>query len=161
LLGLNKYIEKGILGYYWPGRYETIVFQNNTFIIDAAHNPASIDALVEYLNLNYPSRNDFQIIFAALQTKNWKYFIDKLKDFIVSWHIVLADSDVAVNCNEIVNYLSCLGINNIQEYGLNYETAILKACENQAKETIVAGSMYMIGGLKKYLNESPKLYWET
>ncbi len=160
LLGLNRYIEQGINNYYWPGRYETIVYQDNKFIVDAAHNPASIDALVEYLQINYPDKTDFQIIFAALDSKNWKYFIDQLKTYIVHWHIVLADSDVAVKTNQIGDYLSGLGINNYQEYGLDYSTAILNACQSPLNETIVAGSMYMIGGVKQLLHDLPKDYWK-
>ncbi len=159
LLGLNEHISTGITNYYWPGRYETIVYQNNTFIVDAAHNPASIDALVEYLRINYPYKKDFQIIFAALQTKNWKYFVDKLKDFIVLWHIVLADSEVAVITEEIAIYLECHGVNSYRQYGNDYGEAITQACHNSTNETIVAGSMYMIGGVKSLLQRSPKNYW--
>ncbi|MEX0595645.1 MAG: Mur ligase family protein, partial [Candidatus Paceibacterota bacterium] len=98
LIGLEeRYIQQGICGYYWPGRYEVIVFRNKKFIIDAAHNPASIDALVEYIKLHYPNKNDFNIIFAALHTKDWKYFVDQLKGYVRNWQIVLADSTVGVH----------------------------------------------------------------
>ncbi|MEX0595582.1 MAG: hypothetical protein WD512_03705, partial [Candidatus Paceibacterota bacterium] len=61
---------------------------------------------------------------------------------------------------EIGSYLSGLGINNYKEYQLNYQATLDDICQSALNETIVAGSMYMIGGIKKLLNDSPNIYWE-
>ncbi|MDX1965045.1 MAG: folylpolyglutamate synthase/dihydrofolate synthase family protein [Pirellulales bacterium] len=60
-------IEAGLANCRWPARIE-VVRQNPLTILDAAHNEASIAALLETLRENYPGRQKW-LIFATTREK--------------------------------------------------------------------------------------------
>jgi dihydrofolate synthase/folylpolyglutamate synthase len=58
---------KGIAETSWPGRLEHIS-PNPDILLDGAHNPAGVRALIRYLELFYPDRKRW-IIFGAMRDK--------------------------------------------------------------------------------------------
>ncbi|WP_035588162.1 bifunctional folylpolyglutamate synthase/dihydrofolate synthase [Hippea jasoniae] len=66
---------------FWPGRFEVILLNGKHIIFDGAHNPAGVDNLLSLLFERGYFSKDGILIFAALKHKNWRYAIDRLKEY--------------------------------------------------------------------------------
>ncbi|MCA9015476.1 MAG: bifunctional folylpolyglutamate synthase/dihydrofolate synthase [Planctomycetaceae bacterium] len=69
-------MQRGMAGLKWPARIE-VVQKSPTVIIDAAHNGASINALIETLNECFPQQNRL-LIFAATREKDVREMLGAL-----------------------------------------------------------------------------------
>lgn len=160
ILNLSKStIEKGLNRYSWPGRLENIVFGNKKFILDAAHNPESIDALAAYLDEQGITK--LNIIFAVLKTKNWKYMLNTLSKYIVNWNIVSTGVDASVSPEEIsqeLQKLSGIDIQNISVFNKDYQSAVENGIKGNLT-VLVTGSIYMLGEVRPLLLEEEFSLW--
>ncbi|MFT4572272.1 MAG: dihydrofolate synthase/folylpolyglutamate synthase [Hyphomicrobiaceae bacterium] len=69
-------LSAGLADARWPGRFERVA-DEPTVIVDCAHNPAAVDALVETLEaaaLDAP----MALVFSAMADKEWPAMLDRL-----------------------------------------------------------------------------------
>jgi dihydrofolate synthase / folylpolyglutamate synthase len=71
-------IRRGLTEVVWPARVE-VVFRRPTVVLDAAHNAASIAALVEVLEESFSVRRRL-LVFATTQEKDIRGMLDQLLD---------------------------------------------------------------------------------
>ena len=71
-------IEQGLNKIKHPFRFE--YFEEKNLIIDAAHNPNGIDALVKNLEYYFPNQ-DKRVVFGCLKNKDYKNMINKLTNY--------------------------------------------------------------------------------
>ncbi|MFH1826537.1 MAG: cyanophycin synthetase, partial [bacterium] len=83
----NDERQLGLAGADWPGRYQ-VLSSRPLVIVDGAHNPAGIKALVSTLKANYTNR--FTIIFGCQKTKSGQEMIKLLKP--ISRHLIVTRS---------------------------------------------------------------------
>ncbi|MFH1542711.1 MAG: folylpolyglutamate synthase/dihydrofolate synthase family protein [bacterium] len=83
----NHEIRRGLAGADWPGRLQ-IVSKRPLVIVDGAHNPAGIKALVSTLKAEYT--NKFTIVFGCQKTKASKAMIRLLKP--INQHLIITQS---------------------------------------------------------------------
>lgn len=72
-------IRRGLLAHDWPGRFETFKGRPS-FLLDAAHNPASTQALVKNLKRLYPKKRSI-LIFGVSREKKFQKMLAALSDF--------------------------------------------------------------------------------
>ncbi|MDR3149751.1 MAG: bifunctional folylpolyglutamate synthase/dihydrofolate synthase [Oscillospiraceae bacterium] len=78
LLGIDYgTISRGIENAYWPGRFERLC-ENPTVILDGAHNPNGISALVNSLREAFPNRR-ITVVFNCRPDKDRKTMIELLE----------------------------------------------------------------------------------
>jgi len=64
----ERAVRSGLAGLTWPARVE-LVARRPTVLLDAAHNPASAEALVRTINESFSARRRF-LVFAATREKD-------------------------------------------------------------------------------------------
>lgn len=70
-------VARGIATVVWPLRFE--VFDGKpTIVLDAAHNPHSVDALVATLKENFSSKDRYVLIFASSRDKDARRMLEQL-----------------------------------------------------------------------------------
>jgi dihydrofolate synthase/folylpolyglutamate synthase len=69
---------RGIASVVWPGRLETLETPSGAVLLDAAHNPDGIDALVSHLGSIGASPEHVALVFGVLADKAWAEMLDRL-----------------------------------------------------------------------------------
>lgn len=138
-----------------PGRME-IVQQSPTVILDGAHNPDKISALVHSMKKLFPNRN----IITVLAIKNSKQKEDMLRILLgVSKTFVLTEFDLLAEGGGTISYFAAALRDSIRKYDAtvtslvlpNPQEALQTALDlSRASDIIlVTGSIYLIGEIKK------------
>jgi dihydrofolate synthase/folylpolyglutamate synthase len=122
----TKYIKKGLNKVIWPGRFD--VKQN--IILDGAHNPAGIKALMKSINFK-PT-----IIFGAMQDKN----IKEMAKFLKYKKIILTKINIAkaTSPKKMKKYFKEPILTN------NLKQAI-KQAKKYNNQILITGSIYLVG----------------
>lgn len=131
-----------------PGRFEKRVKNDHLTILDGAHNPQKLGALVH--RLQFENIRPVTVLFAVGQRKDWRRCLEQLQPVarrIIATEFFTTQSDVphhAVPAHEIANACEQLGIEAIVKP--DPQSAL-----NQAllfPEPIVAtGSFYLLGDI--------------
>jgi dihydrofolate synthase/folylpolyglutamate synthase len=80
ILGFGDSIEAGLRAARWPGRFEIFEINNRRIVVDVAHNPDGISALIEAID-NYLSQSNWKpkqvgLLVSMLGRKDWKPMLD-------------------------------------------------------------------------------------
>ena len=136
-------IRAGLKNVHWAGRFEIL----NGVIIDGAHNPHGAAALRASLDKNFPTGKRIWI-FGVLADKDFDEMIDILfraDDFVI---VTKPNSERAAPVDDVCmwlkfNGIECIGVENISD-------AVQMLKENAGEVKIVAGSLYLIGAIRKF-----------
>ena len=150
-------IQKGLKEAFISGRLE-IINRSPLIILDGAHNPDKMKALVASIKTIYPERKITALI-AIKEDKNAREILKVLSpicdEMIFTGYEVKADQGIIKSYNpvrlltllESVNLKIKLSINeNPQEVIKHYSNTVAK--ENLL---LITGSLYLVGEIKKYL----------
>lgn len=161
LLGLSKVaIAEGINKARWPGRLEHFSVSNAAeqqvdILIDCAHNPQGLTALMGYLE-DVVAKQQYRsvtFIISFLSTKNWRQMIEMLSSvsqlFSTEVNFVFTRSGhvSAVNPEELV---AAMGQGRFEADGVKALRESIDSC-GQGDLLVLTGSMYLIGGLRAHL----------
>lgn len=138
-------IKKGILKARWEGRFE-IIKKRPPFIIDGAHNPHGIKALIENIKTFYPSKK-FIFILNVLKDKDINEMIESILPYSISIFLCPNKNDRSYTSEELKKRFSS------KEGFLIFDdipTAINYALSKKLP-VIFTGSLYGIGEAKEYL----------
>lgn len=149
-IDLYKGIENGLKKVSWNGRFQ-IIKHNPTIIIDGAHNPNGVKALLDSLCDNYKDTS-FIGVFSVLKDKDRLSMYKLLKDRFIYIYAVNIDSDRALDGHIIKSELDKYGIDSSFEENpikaINIAIERSRLCKD--KTLIVCfGSLYMIGEILK------------
>ncbi|MCB0272380.1 MAG: hypothetical protein KDD46_05140, partial [Bdellovibrionales bacterium] len=117
------------------GRMETWKKKNQTVIVDVAHNPAGIDALISYLYTKDPKQR-YHIIFGCSNDKNASNMIQALGK--IAHNIV---------CTSFAHPRSWKANSYAETWFENVETAFCATWESATQPVIAAGSIFYIAEL--------------
>ena len=134
----------------WAGRFEIIETNFGKIIIDGAHNPHGATALRESLDKNFPDGRRI-FIFGALADKNIDSMIKILfrkNDFVI---VAAPNSYRAEKVENLCDKLKNLGIECIETENIFDAVEKLKSFDGIK---IAAGSLYLIGDVRKILIKS-------
>ena len=148
-LGINKnIILRGLKKAYWPGRFE---FMNKNILLDCAHNPDGIKALVKSIKkLNY---KNLIIVIGVMKDKNINSIAKKLEKLNPTVIVTKASVSRSRGPEEIS------GCFKRAEVIPNLKNAIKHAVKKTEKDDIVliTGSIFVVGEaypfLTKHLNK--------
>ncbi|MBI2130545.1 hypothetical protein HYU10_02130, partial [Candidatus Woesearchaeota archaeon] len=133
----------------WPGRLQ---FIGKNVLVDCAHNPNGIRALVKEIKLLNPNHNfsSLIIVFGVLKDKNAAEMLNlifSLKPKLVIFTQPI--SDRALRLKELLNISKKINKSNIKIYTIKKPADALRFAKKMAKNDliIVTGSIYLVGEL--------------
>ena len=149
--------REGVANVFWPGRLEQTYFGSRACLIDCAHNPAGFETLTSYISNN--KLGPFEVGFGVLKGRDWQSMIEMLMPHVNKWNLMLPDSDRAVPCEELQEFLETKGA-EVSVYGGDYKTYLQSQLKSQKTTPIlVCGSMYLVGGIRSIMVPNWKPLW--
>jgi len=161
----NNSIEKAIMSGLPKGRMQWLEARSKTWLLDVAHNPASVEVLCQRLNelklensvtntevtnnSETAMRNEagFYLVFSMLNDKDIEACIKLLKPFIKHWYVAPLNTPRSLTAEDI----DALKIDySIDQQSITQCTTIANACFAAARESngslpiIVCGSFYTV-----------------
>ncbi len=138
-------IRNGILRTLWPGRFET-TRHNPDVILDSAHNPAGIEALVQTVKNNYNDRH-VTALFAVSKDKDWHTMLSMLSGIAKAFVLTSYEGERSADPHELKSSIKDIKTEIIpsSRNALKYAVDITP----QDGVIIATGSIYLIGELKK------------
>lgn len=146
----NKTIDDALSLVSWPARFERVEMGRQKIIIDGAHNPAGMVALRESLDLYYPAEERV-LLLGILKDKDIDTMLDILlrpNDTVV---VTVPHSDRASDSQLLAGKVAA-HVQHVEAVADNDE-AMNRALElaNGEKLLVMAGSLYLVGELRKML----------
>jgi len=148
----NAQLREGLREPRWPGRFEQIAW-HRPLVLDGAHNPAGIEALVTALADFYPGHK-IHLIFGVLRDKLWEGMISRLFPVCASVLLVDVPSPRSLHPSE---YLARAKEVCPETSVASSPAEALAAAEAKAGSDAVlvgAGSLYLIGALKDAISKA-------
>lgn len=148
-LGMNEdIILRGLKRAYWPGRFE---FIKKNILLDCAHNPDGIKALVKSIKkLDY---NNLIVVIGVMKDKNIKSIAKKLEKLNPNVIVTKANVSRSREPEEISGYFENAEVIPDLKNAVKY--AIEKA--NHDDLIVITGSIFVVGGaypfITKHLNK--------
>jgi len=144
----NNMISEGIKKARIAARFEKINIGNKTVILDVAHNPAAVKALVETLSENPV---ETVAIFSALIDKDIVDMIELASGSIKHWFLVPIKAERSIELNALKDKFAnsdattvCLNMSNAIEQSLELE---------EADRVVIFGSFYTIADASKIIKK--------
>ena len=138
----------------WAGRFEVVENSSGVFVIDGAHNPNGASALRESLDKNFPSGKRIWL-FGVLADKNFDEMIKILfraEDFVI---VTKVDSERAAEPEMLCEILRGRGV---ECAAVENNFAAVERLKNFSGDMkIIAGSLYLIGALRKFFRGEKNL----
>ncbi len=149
---------KGVSNVFWPGRLETLNYNDSEILLDCGHNPAGINSLISY----FKSRSIFGVSlgFGVLSSKNWQEMVDILIPYVKDWNLLTSPTESAVASSTLEEYLHSKGI-SAKNYDKNYLLFLQEVCRNKANLQVITGSIYLVGAIRGMITEEIKPVWQV
>lgn len=140
----SSIIQHGIEKAEWPGRFQ-IISKRPLIVLDAAHNPAGIQALVEtwksYFNLARA-----HVVFSALSDKDYRGMIRILAPIAERVSLVQIESKRAADLQDLKKeWLNYIGEEKLE---LTTLKDLMKEFNKESKtpqNILISGSIYLLG----------------
>lgn len=146
----EKALRVGLKGVEWPGRFE-IVRRCPTVILDGAHNPEGVTALVEELR-SFRKEGKIRLLFGAMADKDWPFMVralSKIAEEIVLTRVSMERSadpaQVAGALDERVSW-------TIEENPIRAVQSLVGRAHRD-DVIVVAGSLYLLGEVRPVFME--------
>ncbi len=164
----------------WPGRME-ILWEKPFLMVDGAHNSNGVEALANSLKALYP-KEKFRFVMGVLADKDYLKMIELLLPMAESFVTVTPESSRALQGRELAELIQSRGveahfepdwkhyllhlkdeakdesinesINESKAESINESKEDVKS-DSAQKKVICFGSLYFIGAVKKFLQDSP------
>lgn len=143
-------VKKGLKNIFWPARYQ-IVSKNPKIIIDGAHNPAGIEALVRTFKILEAGKKAV-VLFAAKKTKDAKSMLKNL--FPISGKMILVDLPESHLFHEAKKLKKYFAKTKIMPPNQAFFFA-KKMAKEKKSPLLICGSIYFLGELIKSKILSP------
>lgn len=140
-------VRDGIAGVRWPGRFQRI---GDNLIVDGAHNPAAIEALVNTWRGGFGDRRA-AVVFGALADKDASGMLESLRRIAGSFHFVPVAGDRAA---DPAAFSQPAGIPCRVHSDL---AAGLKAAAESGLCILVTGSLHLVGEVLANAAPSPSV----
>ena len=152
-LASNNIVAQALEETSWPGRFE-VVSRSPLMILDGAHNPHAIKALLATLEERFADYHK-EILFTCIKTKALEDMLDLL-EILPDTEFTLTHFDDGRATDEEV--LKAAARSRKLNYQSWQEFLDQKITENEEKKTvrIVTGSLYFLSQVRAYLMERKK-----
>lgn len=147
------YIREGIKKTRWEGRME-ILSREPFFMVDGAHNGNGVAALAESLRTLFPGEK-FHFVMGVMADKNYEEMIEELLPLALDFKTVTVESERALTAQELSEKIRAKGICDTGILGSFDE--LMPDRLDVSHKTIVFGSLYFVGEIKKYFLDVTKI----
>lgn len=138
----------------WPGRFE--IFKGHpTFILDGAHNPASIAALTTHLKKKFP-RNNSLLIFGTSRDKDSVSMLKILSGFFYSVIITRSQSPRSQEIGTLLGQARGRFRRMIAAGTVLEAIRLAKSMTAPSAKVIITGSFYLIGEARGIIKGNTK-----
>lgn len=141
-----------LTGLSLPGRFE---WRDRpcSMVLDVAHNPQAITALVHRLQALRPSYQSIMIIFGLLADKDVTACVALLAPLVDQWHCVTLSNDRAASAAALAAVVE----QQAGEQAFQYPTVTAALDQVIAKATpddlvLIVGSFYLVAEVRRYLS---------
>jgi len=132
------------------GRFEVIRNQDNTLILDIAHNPHATDSLVKTLQLEFPTQKP-SLIFGAAESKDIQPMLAELSAVVSEIHLVPIHSPRSIPPETLASYLP----EEAPKHHLHSSLASAMEATQENSIQLITGSAFLVGEAKATLSDSP------
>ncbi len=147
----DEAIDSGLSAARWPGRLE-LLRRSPDFIVDGAHNPQCVDALMDSLAALYSGK---KLIFltGVLRDKDWQQMLRRALPLAKAFVVITPPSARALDENELAGWLRAQGIEAIPAAGT--DDGVRRALAMAGKDDAICswGSLYFTGEVRRALTE--------
>ena len=149
-LASNDIVAQALEETSWPGRFE-VVSRNPLMILDGAHNPHAVKALLATLEERFADYHK-EVLFTCIKTKALEEMLDLLGTLPDTELTLTHFDDGRATDEEVLK-------EEVRSRNLNYQSwkefLDQKKTENEEKKTvrIVTGSLYFLSQVRAYLME--------
>ena len=126
-----------------PGRFEIIKKGKNTFILDGAHNPQAIAALMEFWQQT-PYANDAVLVCGFMKDKDYQKMVELLAPHFKKIILTMPPSSRAAGKAELAEFLTRPNVT----FEPKLQTALHQAGD-LAPYVLCTGSFYLVGTLAR------------
>lgn len=145
-------VREGLARLRWRGRFEVIRDGGVTWVLDAAHNPASASAVSDTLSRTEPPRPRV-LLAAVLEDKNWRSLLAPLRARAEATVLTVAPSSPSGRRWDPEAAAATLGSG--VEAVPDFDRALARVRELAGEGTVVvAGSCYTVGDALRRLDPS-------
>jgi len=156
VLGLHappQAIRHGLATVTWPGRLEAMHdARGRTVLLDAAHNPAGIQALVAYLVEVHPGR--VPVVFGAMRDKDAADMLRRLAPCATRLVVTQPSNPRAYAAPDLARLAGALGLPAPVEGEADPLRAIDRAL-GDAELAVVTGSLFLVGDVRPHPTPAP------
>lgn len=144
-------VRRGLAQALWPGRFEIVKRNRWTYVLDGAHNGASIKALFENLALLFPGKR-VSLVIGVSRDKDIRRIFQAIQPHAPSVVITQSDHPRAMKAEELLlrckRYFSHNGLDKRDDL----REAIVKARREAGDRLIcVTGSLFLVARARKLL----------
>jgi len=150
-----KTAVRGLEKTKWSGRLERIQYQDHELILDGAHNPQGVDALVDTFEL-VGSAGEYAVIFTAMKDKALESMVARICG---SFPLVAFTRVPDMERSAEPGFLQSLAGHYAEKCEtLTFEDPLkaLEEVSKRYKRIIICGSLYLIGYMKSRLSLNTK-----
>ena len=148
---MDEAIDSGLSAARWPGRLE-LLRRSPDFIVDGAHNPQCVDALMDSLAALYSGK---KLIFltGVLRDKDWQQMLRRALPLAKAFVVITPPSARALDENELAGWLRAQGIEAIPAAGT--DDGVRRALAMAGKDDAICswGSLYFTGEVRRALTK--------
>jgi dihydrofolate synthase/folylpolyglutamate synthase len=139
-------VRYGLSSVTWPGRFETIEREGVTVVFDGAHNPQGAGVLAEAWRERFKDRK-CSLVFSAVAEKDARAIIRNLEPLADRIHVCAVDSPRAVSSADLAADFS----EEVEQHAT--VGAALDAAFGDGLPVLIAGSLFLVGEAKAWLDE--------
>jgi dihydrofolate synthase/folylpolyglutamate synthase len=143
-------IREGLQQVRWPGRFD-VMFERPTVILDGAHNPEGVNALVDELRDRRQGRN-IKLLFATMVDKEWEIMLRALATAVDELIFTRVDMERSADPQMLAGKLN----QPIPHRVIANARVALRTLLNEADDRdiiVVAGSLYLLGEVRPMLED--------
>jgi dihydrofolate synthase/folylpolyglutamate synthase len=145
-------VTAGLEGVYWPGRMQRFRRGGQEFILDGAHNPAGMAALVQSLAAEWSGRRPTAIL-GILSDKDWAQMCGRLAPAAGRLLLVNVHSERTTEAAEL--RAACTAANPGISVSCHAHLAEALAVMADEPLVVITGSLYLVGEAMELLHLSP------
>ena len=142
-------LRNGLKKTIWPCRFE-VIMRNPVFIVDGAHNPQGVQAVVDTLSSLFPGRK-ITFLAGVLEDKNYQEMIEILAPHANRFITVTPNSSRALPAKDLALYIEKYQVRTIVCESIEY--GVRASLNTAEKDDIICalGSLYIVGPIRDYL----------
>ena len=149
-LASNDIVAQALSETSWPGRFE-VVCRETLMILDGAHNPHALKALVETLQERFEDYHK-EILFTCIKTKALEYMLDLLETLPDIELTLTHFDDSRATDEEVLKEAAQSRKLNFQSWQVFLDQSMIDI-EEKKTVRIVTGSLYFLSQVRAYLME--------